>query len=217
MQSLRASTVWFLNLVDAWACGQGHWQRPPREGLGVRAACYRLCCCIWIRVGEDVMSIALCIKQSLELPEFVVRCYLEGLTDADLLVRPLEGMNHIAWQLGHLIGSEHGHIETLFPGTMPALPDGFCDRHTRATSGSDAPSDFLAKSDYLKLMASQREGTLHVLLSLSDQQLQEEAPESIRYLGPTVGCVFTGEASHWMMHAGQWAVIRRKLGHSPLF
>lgn len=163
------------------------------------------------------MSIAVCLKQSLELPEFVVRSYLEGLSDDDLLVRPADGMNHIAWQLGHLVGSEHGHVETVFPGTMPTLPDGFREQHSKTTSGSDDPNGFLSKSDYLDLMTVQRAGTLYVLQSLSDEQLQQEAPEEIRYLGPSVACVFAGEASHWMMHAGQWAVVRRKLGHPPLF
>lgn len=163
------------------------------------------------------MSIAVCLKQTLELPEFVVRSYLEGLSDADLLVRPADGMNHIAWQLGHLISSEYGHVETVFAGTMPTLPLGFAKQHSKATSGSDAPSDFLSKQEYLDLMAKQRAGTLKVLQSLSDEQLMQEAPEAIRYLGPTIACVFAGEASHWMMHAGQWAVVRRKLGHAPLF
>lgn len=166
---------------------------------------------------ENAMSIAMCIKQSLELPEFVVRSYLKQLSDKDLMVRPADGMNHIAWQLGHLIGSEHGHVETVFPGTMPALPSGFVQQHSKAASSSDSPSDFLCKTDYLDLMTAQRAGTLKVLTSLSDEQLQQAAPEAIQYLGPTIACVFAGEASHWMMHAGQWAVVRRKLGHSPLF
>ena len=33
--------------------------------------------------------------------------YLSDLTDADLLVRPVPGANHIAWQLGHLIQAEN--------------------------------------------------------------------------------------------------------------
>ena len=166
---------------------------------------------------KNLMSIAACVKQTLELPDFVVRSYLDGLSDADLLVRPGDGMNHIAWQLGHLVSSEHGHVETVFPGTMPKLPNGFLEQHSKATCASDDPSDFLCKADYCDLMTVQREGTIKVLDSLSDQQLQHAAPEAIGYLGPTVACVFTGQASHWMMHAGQWAVIRRKLGHSPLF
>lgn len=163
------------------------------------------------------MSLALCLKQSLELPEFVVRGYLEDLTDDELLIRPASGMNHIAWQLGHLISSEHGHVETIFPGTMPDLPDGFAEQHSRETAGRNGAADFRSKGEYLELMAEQRRGTLSVLQGLTDEQLMQEAPESIRYFGPTIGCVFSGEASHWMMHAGQWAVVRRNLGRPPLF
>jgi hypothetical protein len=32
-----------------------------------------------------------------------------------------------------------------------------------------------------------------------------------------VGALFSVEGSHWLMHAGQWAVIRRQLGRKPLF
>lgn len=163
------------------------------------------------------MSLAMCLKQSLELPEFVIRSYLEDLSDAELLIRPAPDMNHIAWQLGHLIASERDHVEAMFPGTMPKLPKDFADQHSRETSCSNAAQDFLLKHEYLELMRIQRCGTVSVLQELTDAQLMQEAPESLRYFGPTVACVFSGEASHWMMHAGQWAVVRRKLGRPPLF
>lgn len=66
-------------------------------------------------------------------------------------------------------------------------------------------------------MQEQRQGTLDVLEGLTDAELMRASPESVRYLGPTIGSVFAGESTHWMMHAGQWAVIRRKLGKPPLF
>lgn len=163
------------------------------------------------------MSISAHIRSSLELPDMVVRMYLEDLTDDDLFVRPLDGMNHLAWQLGHLISGENFHVSQVCPGSMPPLPDGFSDRHTKETASEDDPSRFLTRQDYLQLMAEQRSGTLAALDSLTDEQLQQPSPESIRYFGPTVGSVFAGESAHWMMHAGQWAVVRRKLGKPPLF
>lgn len=163
------------------------------------------------------MSLATHITQSLELPTMIVNSYLEDLTDADLLLRPSEKMNHIAWQLGHLIHSEHFHVTEVFPGSMPALPEGFQNLHTRETAGSNNPHDFKSKSEYLRLMQEQRRGTLALLATLSDEQLMQPAPESIQYFGPTIGCIFAGEATHWMMHAGQWAVVRRQLGKPPLF
>ena len=163
------------------------------------------------------MPLATFITSTLELPAFVVRSYLDDLTEEQLLLRPQPEMNHIAWQLGHLIASEHGHVNQLFPGSMPALPDGFAEQHSRDTTRSDDPALFCSKSQYLEQMERQRAGTLRVLNRMSDEELEQPAPETIRYLGPTFGAVFSGEAVHWMMHAGQWAVIRRMLGKPPLF
>lgn len=163
------------------------------------------------------MSLAEHLKLSLELPAAIVKGYLEDLTDDDLIVRPSEKMNHIAWQLGHLISSEHFHVTQIAPDSMPLLPEGFKEQYTSETAGSDQPADFHTKAEYIQLMQAQRQGTLDVLSKLSDQELMQPAPESVRYLGPTVGCIFSGESTHWMMHAGQWAVVRRKLGKPPLF
>ena len=77
--------------------------------------------------------------------------YLGDLDDADLLVRPVEGMNHIAWQLGHLISSERGMVEAIRPGSCPPLPEGFEANHDREDTTSDDPARFLSKDDYLDL------------------------------------------------------------------
>lgn len=163
------------------------------------------------------MSIAEHLKLSFELPDMIVRGYLEDLTDEDLLVRPVEKGNHIAWQLGHLIYGETFHINQLVPDSMPPLPEGFSEQHSKQTAASDDLQAFLPKAEYLELMQRQRAGTLAVLEGFSDEELMQPSPEPIRYFGPTVGSVFSGEAIHWTMHAGQWAIIRRKLGKPPLF
>lgn len=163
------------------------------------------------------MTLAAHIKGSLGLPTFIVNAYLEDLTDDDLLIRPADSMNHLAWQLGHLIYSEHFHITQVYPDSMPALPAGFKEQYNKETAASDDLADFHTKAEYLQLMQEQRQGTLDVLSGLTDEELMLPSPESVRYLGPTIGSVFAGESTHWMMHAGQWAVIRRKLGKPPLF
>jgi hypothetical protein len=164
-----------------------------------------------------VMNLAQHIRSTLEMPMFVVNAYLEDLVDADLLVRPLASMNHLAWQLGHLISSENFHINQVCPGGMPSLPEGFANEYSKETAVIDDASFFRSKDEYLSLMREQRTGTLSLLDGLSDDELNRPSPERIRYFGPTVGSVFAGESAHWMMHVGQWAVIRRKLGKPPLF
>jgi uncharacterized damage-inducible protein DinB len=157
------------------------------------------------------------IKQSMNMPDMIWKSYLSDLSAEDLLVRPVDGANHIAWQLGHLISSEHKLMESVCPGSMPPLPDGFAEKYTNDTCGSDDPADFLEKADYIQLAEGQRAGTLAALDTLSDEGLDAPSPESLQMLGSTVAAIVSMQATHWTMHSGQWAVIRRKLGRAPLF
>lgn len=163
------------------------------------------------------MSIAEHIKASLQTPDFVVRGYLEDLRDEDLFIRPAPTANHIAWQLGHLIVSEHNLIEQVCPGQMPPLPPGFAEKYTKETAALDDPQAFHTKAEYLKLMDEQRAGTLAALAGLSDADLAKAAPEKLQQFAPTVGAAFSGQSMHWIMHAGQWVIVRRQLGKGPLF
>ena len=157
------------------------------------------------------------LNVTLDGSDMVVSMYLNDLTDAELLVRPVEGINHIAWQLGHLITAEHQLMEMAYPGRMPPLPAGFADKYAKETSSIDDPKSFHSKAEYLKLYSQQRAGTKAILEKVSDGDLDKPAPEAIKEFCATIGALFALQASHWLMHAGQWAVTRRKLGRPPLF
>jgi hypothetical protein len=157
------------------------------------------------------------IKASLETAAFAVDGYLQDLSDEDLLIRPVENANHIAYQLGHLIASENMMVSAVCPGSMPDLPEGFAEAHTKETSKSDDPGQFRTKAEYLQLMREQRAGTLAAVEKVSDEILDQPSPEPFREYAPTVGSIFALQAMHWMMHSGQWVIVRRKLGRDPLF
>ncbi len=157
------------------------------------------------------------IRNGINSADSIVQGYLGDMTDAELLVRPVPGANHIAWQLGHLIVAEHMLIESVYPGSMPKLPEGFAEKYSKETATSDDPKAFLPKAEYLKIVKEQRDGTLKALEKVSDADLDKPAPEKFRQFVPTVGAMFALQGSHYLMHAGQWAVTRRKLGRKPLF
>jgi hypothetical protein len=157
------------------------------------------------------------IKAGYPQADMITRGYLGDLTDEELMARPVEGCNHIAWQLGHLISSERHMVEAVCPGSSPELPEGFAEKHNKETAEINDPSQFLKKEEYLKVYEAQRAATLKALESLSDDDLDKPAPESMQRIAPTVAAIFTMQPVHWMMHAGQWAVLRRKLGRPPLF
>jgi hypothetical protein len=157
------------------------------------------------------------LKSAMNGGQHLVDDYLKDLSDAELLVRAIPGTNHIAWQLGHLIGSENFMLEAVRPGSMPKLPEGFKEQHDKTKAGSDNPGDFLTKAEYLDLFKEQRGGTLALLETMSDEELSREAPPPLISFLKRVGDVFTMQGTHTVMHAGQWAIIRRKLGRPPLF
>jgi hypothetical protein len=157
------------------------------------------------------------IKLSIDSAKFVSLEYLADLSDEDMLQRPHPECNHIKWQMGHLISSENQMVNGVCPGSMPDLPDGFAERYSKETSKSDAPDAFDSKADLRQLLEDQRAATLLALAGLSDEDLDKPAPEEMQAYAPTVGDVFSLQGGHWMMHAGQWAIIRRQLGRPPLF
>lgn len=154
------------------------------------------------------------IKMGIDMGKLISMGYLEDLTDQELLHRPAKGANHINWQLGHLIASENEMINLATPGVMPPLPAGFEEKYSKETAASDDPAKFLAKAELLKIFEEQRAGTLKALEKFPASELDK--PSGVEY-APTKAHLFDMQDSHWVMHAGQWAVIRRQLGRKPLF
>ncbi|MEK6237965.1 MAG: DinB family protein [Planctomycetales bacterium] len=152
------------------------------------------------------------IRSNANLSVSVLKSYIGDLEDADLLRRPTEGCNHIAWQLGHLISSEIHLLEQTAPGKGAALPDGFADAHSKEASGNDGPDGFLKKDEYVELFDKVREATLAALEAYPEADLDNPSPEEMRGFCPTMGDMFSLIASHPMMHAGQFVIVRRQLG-----
>lgn len=157
------------------------------------------------------------LRHAIEAGNMLCQQYLADLNDSELLVRPVPGANHIAWQLGHLIASEHGLMESIRPGSMPPLPEGFAQRYTKETAAHDDPGSFHTKNELLSVLETQRAGTLRLLAEFPEEEFDHPAPEPIRSYCPTVADVFLLQGTHYIMHSGQWAIVRRKLGRPPLF
>lgn len=155
------------------------------------------------------------IKNSIDMGHEVLTTYLSDLSDADLMVRPVPEANHLAWQLGHLIVSEHQMLAEA-GYKMPDLPEGVVESYTKETSASNDPAKFHKKEQYLAWLAHQRAGTLAALAATPEKDLDKPSPESMRGYAPTVGVMFNLVGIHEMMHAAQFVAVRRKLGKPVL-
>jgi uncharacterized damage-inducible protein DinB len=166
---------------------------------------------------EQIMNAKDAIKTALASTQDIMQRYLADLSDADLLVRPVPQANHIAWQLGHMIAAEHHMINQAVPGACPPLPAGFADQHHKSMAAKEPATGFRTKEEYLGLFQKTRAGTLAALAKLSDADLDKPTPGEMAKFAPTLAAFFLLQANHTLMHAGQFTVVRRKLGKPVVF
>jgi hypothetical protein len=159
------------------------------------------------------------IRTALKSTGHLTTWFLADLSDADLLVRPVPGANHIAWQLGHLITTERNLTaqQALAGGVYPELPAGFAERHGRKTQMQDPPTGFGTRAEYTDLFNKTRQATLALLDKLSEADLNKPTTGPMAPFAPTLGALLVLTANHAMMHAGQFSVVRRMLGKPVLF
>jgi hypothetical protein len=150
------------------------------------------------------------ILQTINIADMIMNKYLSDLSDEAFFVKPIGGMNHIAWQVGHLVSSERGMIEGIKPGSCPPLPEGFDEKHRKDTTAIDDPSQFHTKAEYLEVWRAQRDATRALLESMTEAELDAPAPEKIRNMCATVGMVFNLTGLHTLMHVGQFVAVRRE-------
>jgi len=164
-----------------------------------------------IKPGKDSrMTTKEVIRDVIDFAHRVTHGYLSDFADGDLLVRPLPEMNHTAWQIGHLICSEHSMM-TRIGITMPDLPPGFAGNYTDQTSRSDDRQLFATKAEYFTLWDASRAAIFTALDSIPPAKLAEPTPESMHPYARTVAAVFRHVGTHELMHVGQFAAARRKL------
>ncbi len=149
------------------------------------------------------------IKLTLDSAHMIVSAYVEDLSDADLMKRPHAQCNHLNWQIGHLIESEHAMLSAVVPGGVPSLPEGFAAMYTRETRNENDPSKFCNKATLMATYKQQRDATLAALAKVQDSEWSKET--GISY-APTLASLYNMIGCHWLMHCGQWVIVRRELG-----
>lgn len=158
------------------------------------------------------------IASSLESTGQMLELFLSDLNDNDILTCPVEGANHIAWQVGHLISSERFMMTGNLPGVQyENAPTDFDAIHSRDSSSKTSSQGFLSKSAYLELFRKTREATLKAIRNLKDSDLEAPTTGRLAVKAPIIGKLFLLNAHHTLMHMGQFSVIRRKLGKPVLF
>ena len=158
------------------------------------------------------------IRAALEASAYYLNWYVADLTDADLLVRPTPQANHVAWQLGNVIGGDIFLVRAELPdAAFPDLPAGFMDRHGTATAADPGADGYLTKAEYLSLFAAVRAATVAALDALPDDALDRPSSDAMTGYAATLGHLFLLVSNHTLLHVGQFTPIRRALGKPVLW
>jgi DinB superfamily len=150
------------------------------------------------------------IRKTLDMGDYILKCYVKDLSDEELKLVPVEGMHPIALQIGHLISSERRMLEMIKPGASPTLPDGFVEAHDIKAANGDA-SRFATKDEYVKLWDDQHAATLAVLEGIPESDLDDNRDGKLPTFAPTVGVLFNMAGAHALSHVGQFVAVRRLL------
>ena len=146
------------------------------------------------------------LVHSLESTQSILTMYLNDLSDADLLVRPVPEANHLAWQLGHLIVGEV-MLGKDVPGAKYAeLPPGFAEKYTAETSKQTDTKGYLTKAAYLGLFTPARAATVagSTAAPAASSSGQLQAPGWLRSLTTTT-----------RLRSGNRSLRARRSGPSP--
>ena len=157
------------------------------------------------------------LAEVLERNCHLIEMTLADFTDADLLVRPVAGANHALWQLGHLVTST-AYFASLVSGVkVPEVPQGWVEKFGKQGQVIDDSKAFPAKGELLAALKGVVDAMAAGVRNLKPEDLGKPMPDSVKGFAPTMGHLVGMVAPHWMMHVGQFQVIRRKLGKPILF
>jgi len=162
------------------------------------------------------MSVQQYAIESMAMMQMLIGAAVADFSDDELYVRPVPGANHAAWQIGHLVASQH-QLVGLAGGKLPALPDGFAQTFAKDAAGKDGLAAFgYGREKLLAVFNAQRDAVKAWTASVTDADLAKGMPDPVRAYVPTVGSLLLLVSTHDAMHLGQLQVIRRKLSKKHL-
>lgn len=124
--------------------------------------------------------------------------------------------NHALWFAGHMGACDNWLISMIDPDRAKPMDDWNAMFGTGSQPKPDA-DDYPPPAEVLDFMRERRGVLIELLKNCSDEDLAKPAPKDITDWCPDFGSIFEGTTWHEALHAGQVTLIRRALGHEPLF
>lgn len=126
------------------------------------------------------------------------------------------GTNHALWFAGHMAVADNFFIGMIEPGRKISL-DEFEAKFGMGSKPTSNADDYPPAAEVLDVMRERRAAVLDLLRRRSNDDLAKPMPVGTPDFWTDYGSVFEMLVWHEAMHLGQVSIVRRALGHSPLF
>lgn len=143
---------------------------------------------------------------------------LEDIEASEWFHAPAPGLQHVAWQIGHLASSQvtliHGRCFDKTPSDH--IPARFRELFGKGSRPVADPSAYPAPTDIRRVFDRIHSEALELVKSISVDELERPASGDPHPMFITKGQCIAMVAMHESFHAGQIALTRRILGKPPL-
>lgn len=145
---------------------------------------------------------------------------LETIPVSDWFRQPKEGVTHIAWQVGHLAMAEYALCLVRTRGQRPEdeslIPAAFVKQFGRESQPDPDAAKNPSPAEIRTVFDRVHEQILRELPALSDSALDEPTVKPHPLFNTKLGALLWCPR-HEMSHVGQIGLLRRFLGHAPLW
>lgn len=136
------------------------------------------------------------------------------IPDGSLCRQPLNGINHAAWILGHMVWFEYGLLTSVLNEKIPLVLDpNWTQVYGSASEPRNAPGLYKMKMQYLSMLETTAQTAVRVLSQVRTETFEQPNPnDRSRGMFPTIGTALAALCTHRSYHLGQLAVWRRITG-----
>jgi uncharacterized damage-inducible protein DinB len=126
------------------------------------------------------------------------------------------GTNHALWFAGHMASADNFFIGMIDPNKKRDLDD-WGKLFGMGSKPTSDPDDYPPVAEVLDVMRERRAALLEILGVMADVDLLKPTSADMAAFCPDFASIFEMVAWHEGMHAGQITMVRRALGHKPVF
>jgi hypothetical protein len=126
------------------------------------------------------------------------------------------GTNHALWFAGHMATADNFFVSMVDPSQKRALDD-WGKHFGMGSEPISDPDAYPPVAEILDAMRERRNVLLEILGKMSDADLNKSTPPGTPDFCPDYAAIFEAVNWHEGLHAGQITLVRRALGHKPVF